>query len=682
MVLLTRMDPEKAPLSAIDKVRALKEEADLKRQQEVEAQKVSDEQKEQNIQAAYEKEKAELQSIIEKRTEVESMLDDVKNQREKIIQIGHAAVKEAKKDPAVEYVIRTKEGFDEVFAGEKAQWQELRQKVTEYNQEKTELETVLPKKEGTVRELFNQTAEGKKMAEETRQANERQKQEALAKEYLPGNVSSYYSLDELQKGTWDVNTIRAHIIAELPEDKKFEVVEAVKTELHKKLDQMYETKNAAGLGKIALDVGRIREYKAEVGEVRNMFQDYWHDIPQYLERYKKAFADEKSEITTEISRYFGNWGERRNNNLVYLYEGLNNEKLLQIKRQLEIPENSNQEVPDLNAVKKYVEAGRKANDGLLALIESGNTEEVKRIFNDRNKDWDAHLGVDTYNAARHLMDDKQRLVRNEASASLKYGPEGLVNYYEKQIAIQNEEKNRLIELTDAGVDRSVAGMEARKWQTSVGDIERNFLSSESQKKSAESALRLVGDTYKRLAGKLSEKIFFNIKEVGRGFTVPKFESEVKQIVEYEQKRKELEAEMTIKDQARKDLANKKLGLFDSKSKHADVVTALEKVIRDLAGEKNTAYSNMRGLLDAQGDADLERLWRYLGDIHGMKNATEIGITDGLTVNEMLDMIKTKLTAITTQEFPQDRKNVLDKYKKGDARFQAAKEKVVEAKRAK
>jgi len=147
-------------MSSLDKIKNIKQDVELKRQQEAQIQKEKEKQENIDKEQAYEQEKDSLAPMLSRREEILKKLDEIKSRRGEIIKIGHKAVTEARQDEEVEKVLHTKEGFDEVFSGEKTEWKSLQDEVVALNEELQNLNLLIPEKEKQVRNLFEQTPAG------------------------------------------------------------------------------------------------------------------------------------------------------------------------------------------------------------------------------------------------------------------------------------------------------------------------------------------------------------------------------------------------------------------------------------------------------------------------------------------------------------------------------------------
>lgn len=151
---------QKNPMSSLDKIKNIKQDVELKRQQELQAQKDKEEQEIFAKERVYEEEKNSLTPMLARREEILKKLDEIKSRRGEIIKTGHKTVAEARQDEEVEKVLHTKEGFNEVFSGEKTEWKNLQDEVVTLNEELQNLNLLIPEKEKQVRNLFEQTPAG------------------------------------------------------------------------------------------------------------------------------------------------------------------------------------------------------------------------------------------------------------------------------------------------------------------------------------------------------------------------------------------------------------------------------------------------------------------------------------------------------------------------------------------
>ena len=139
------MNPEKNnEISGLEKIKALKQEQELKRLETESQKKQSEEQEELAKSSQYNSENEELAKMTSRREEILKLLAEIKSRRGDIIKTGHKAVDEARQDEEVEKILHTKEGFDEVFSNEKTEWKNLQEEVNNLNEEIKNLETSRP----------------------------------------------------------------------------------------------------------------------------------------------------------------------------------------------------------------------------------------------------------------------------------------------------------------------------------------------------------------------------------------------------------------------------------------------------------------------------------------------------------------------------------------------------------
>src|SRR3989338_6734609 len=149
--------------SALDKVKALKKDAEQKRQQEEEQKQKTEEQKNLIKETFYQEADSALAQMKDRREELLHQKEKLMFRAREILKTYRKARNEASQDEDVEKFISTKEGFDEVFEGEQGEIQELKKSRDIMIEELTNLEIAIPEKQKEVDELFVETQEGKKL---------------------------------------------------------------------------------------------------------------------------------------------------------------------------------------------------------------------------------------------------------------------------------------------------------------------------------------------------------------------------------------------------------------------------------------------------------------------------------------------------------------------------------------
>jgi hypothetical protein len=296
------MNPEKNnPVSGLDKIKALKQEQELKRQEAESQEKQVQEQEELAKSSQYQTEKEVLAKMTSRKDDISKRLAEIKSKRGDIIKTGHKAVEEARQDKEVEKILHTKEGFDEVFSEEKIEWKNLQEEVSNLNKELDELNLNIPEKEKSVNELFLQTKEGQEKIHE-------EKREKIAKELLE---NYYLKVDDWREGKWDSNTIKYE---NLRNTFKEQSVEEVSQLLKESVDLVIE-KDPRGLTeetkKLLRDFVELRIDMTIISA--RAYNLVGNDPINTLEREKKTIAEQKKEAES-LSYYFGDFKNKNKEN--------------------------------------------------------------------------------------------------------------------------------------------------------------------------------------------------------------------------------------------------------------------------------------------------------------------------------------------------------------------------------
>jgi len=216
------MDIENKHLSALDKVRMMKEEKLRKEQREEEQQKADKEKETAKAEELYAKAAEDLSTMKGRKEEILEELQGIKNRRGNIINSGHQAVEEANQEKEIKSLLHTKEGFSQMFSQEKEEWEEMRGRISGLKEELKSLENNIYEKEKEVDNFYAATPEGqRKLLEE--ENNELDKEISYLEE---GDGTSKNALKEYKNIRYFNRTIEIYE-EQIPDDieklgKKFE----------------------------------------------------------------------------------------------------------------------------------------------------------------------------------------------------------------------------------------------------------------------------------------------------------------------------------------------------------------------------------------------------------------------------------------------------------------------------
>jgi|GEM_PF-4760364 hypothetical protein len=672
-------------LSGLEKVKSLKQEQELKRQETENQKKLTEEQEKQAKISLYQSEKSSLNEMTARKDEIGKRLEQIKSHRQQIIDTGHSAVEEARKEPEVEKILHSKEGFDDVFSSEKEQWQNLRGEVTALNEELNNLKTSIPEKEKHVTELFFETPEGK---EELRNEQGKKYIELPREGYL-GELNrgeKYASLDVVMK-TSEFN--------KLPDEARAEIKDNILSYLDKELDQEYFKKNKTnGVNAIGEDVNRVEEFVKESRELKPEIDKFVHkEVPKMIENYTKLFdknnkfnkellntyrmdnCDERSELMVSLKQY----GSKKVD-----------EQLLKIKEEL-ISADIDKAVPNPKIVKNYISKSREVYNKTTESVANNDFDTFKNIYNRENftsifvpreSNGQAKLFGESFNDITYSLyhKDYERLIRNNESQKLNLPYSELKNYYNQIIEKQQKQKEALLSGFSASLEMiSLSGGNERNIENKEAQL-KNLV---DKKNEAQIILGKVGWGKGMFKGILDEEISFSSEVTGRDFNIPMFTSEVKEIEESYNEFKQAEIELERLKNEVYELKNKKVGFFESKSKHQENVNEAERVIinkennRNYLKERYNRIANKKA--DDTGSRYLSEIFEYLNNFSEKKMKgdwrKDIQFDSHIKFGSALSKIEDYLNPIANQEIPLELQETVNKYQKARQKFEEAKREV-------
>ncbi len=695
------MNPEKSnKMSGLEKIKALKQEQELKRQEAENQKKQSEEQEELSKSSQYQLESDELTKMISRREEILKRLAEIKSRREDIIKSGHRAVEEARQDTEVEKILHTKEGFDEVFSGEKVEWKDLQEEVNNLNEEIKNLETSIPEKEKEVNELFSQTKEGKEQILKKENKELEKKGREIADNFLN---KEYLSVSEIEKGKFNWNLIKTYNLVKLSPEEQDEAISATKSVIHKEIvKQLNQENEKNGINDIGKDIDRVETFKKERDEIVTQLREFRNQARDFLKKYESLFENNK-EAGEIIGKYFGNSGKGRNINLVYLYERAgkhevdekgwkketgdvaHDEYLAELTRSLQNDIEIGKEFPKIQPIKEYIEKTKILNEKLISLIENNDLETIKKLYsgNDSSKFQKEFFGFDRYLVQYDFTHNyPEEIIETEASKKTKLSFSQLQEYYKKHLDEQKLKENLIIELSDAGINMMIERAKTDELfggrANSTSDIESKQKTIDTNKKFAENYLDLIKESKERiLKDKLNESIYFEAKEAGREFSVPKFTSDIEKINEYSKNIKLSEENIRNFETSIRALENKKLGFFESKLKHEQKITEEKDKLAKEKDSKQNNENNRRYFLELQND-DLARIFdprrRGQNDRDLFKEA---GLEKTMILDDALDKIQVYLNNMLNAKLDDKEIELLNKYTEAKSKFEKASQSILE-----
>jgi len=639
------MNPEKSEeLSALEKIQKLKAQKEEQRQAEEEQQKRIKQEKEQSINSAYETEKAALAAAVARRDEILQRQAEIKEQRGAIIKSGSNAVKEARKDEEVEAILHTTEGFGEIFKGEKAQWGALRQEVDALNNEIATLESEIKEKEKQVSELYAQTPEGEKEIAQKKEEERIQRRNELANQYIQWG---YFSIDALKKGNPSPNIVDIGKLETLSPEKREEVVTAIQYVLQKKVEEVYKEENGKnGIQDMADDIARVNEYVGSRMEVMRDLRNFQREAEILrTTRYPELF-DHNKEAANIIANYYRNDGEGRNRYLAYSDPTIDEKYLDKVYKEVtQSLDGANPKVPALEPIRGYIAKARAYNKKLVELIEANDNKTIHDIF---FKDAEEYFGFSPSVVAYDLKKNYgQELIKHTKQHGLST-EQDLEIQYKHKTALQHNEKQLIDELIASHMTISSSIAEAWALTHEVNPmrtIESNIKTIEENKRDAKSALEKLTRIKEQFADRMDEEVWFEIPEINVSMAVPKLKEEFEKTRQYITEMEASKKLVATYKAEYDDLKNKKLGMFDSKSKHEKALSDAETKLKDETKILNSLQSSIASLRNLPAREDFVRLWRRPGN-EQFDFKKEAGLSNRMKLGEMLLDIERYLHTLT------------------------------------
>jgi len=291
--------------SALDKVKALKKDAEQKRQQEEEQKQKTEEQKNLIKETFYQEADSALAQMKDRREELLHQKEKLMFRAREILKTYRKARNEASQDEDVEKFISTKEGFDEVFEGEQGEIQELKKSRDIMIEELTNLEIAIPEKQKEVDELFVETQEGKKLQIEKSEEEKEKKRKEIVGKYMENTTYLQSSINKLKDGIFDYNLVKIYEIDKLDDANKAEVIDILKKELSKGSSESIAefVGNALERRAIFTKISNMEyeDRRMRLGDVDSLRREITN-IEQIKEKAKNAEIEIKSLLIRDVDR--------------------------------------------------------------------------------------------------------------------------------------------------------------------------------------------------------------------------------------------------------------------------------------------------------------------------------------------------------------------------------------------
>ena len=232
------------------------------------------------------------------------------------------------------------------------------------------------------------------------------------------------------------------------------------------------------------------------------------------------------------------------------------------------------------------------------------------------------------------------------------------------------------ELSDAGVDMILWRERAGEFSTTPKDILFQEQQADKLRTTAENQLSF-GEIHRgimELEKDKAERIVLSVPEVGLTFEAPLFESKAKELIKATNKVKDLQARLNLEKSEQTFLRNKKLGLFESRKNHEDVLRKISSTITNIESGLVDATTSQKEYLNTPNQA-IEMLWAGLNKINSTsKKAELLGLTEKMTVGELIEKVEMYVSSIANQElYPDEKKrHISEGYADAEKRFTIAK----------
>lgn len=525
---------------------------------------------------------------------LKSQFEDAKNNPDSIFSPFFEKDKDGNVKNKINYktVLDKESGIDE-FVNSKKELEELKPEVKRLRSRKEKTENALVKNQKVQEDLYPKTSEYKKEVE-TKEREEKEKQEKdLSDKYLKkGNfVSDIFDTLEKDKYTTANLPVPYNDLYDLV-SKDFDKVDEVKNLLDKRIQEnINHEERFLELDQVKSGLDSIAKFEKErlstLNELRN------------LENESIDFTDQLFNIE-EVSRYYGS---KDNMSKGFLNRDFSSNFSL-IKKFLQDYKANDKKVMDLDLIKQCIQDQKEYMNKFLELKDN-NPEKISEYFKSKERGQlykeivgkekpSPYVSGSFYPADVSFgrkMDSKNNISIDE-----------IKNIYETQIQKLNKKGEVVKEFAESSFDLSVKTLKIEKdYNTTPSSLESILKKEKETEISLSNYLQnSIKSIKERNKDKLDQKIILSEYPM-------MFETDQNDIDALKESVQKIKSQKEEKETEIDSLRAKKLGLFDSKSKHDSLVKDKETELTNLRGDLKNAeevFRNKRSSIERGDNADI------------------------------------------------------------------------------
>jgi hypothetical protein len=688
--------------SALDKIKRIKAEREQARLAEEQAQQEQEQAEKQSVVLNLEQTESKIIELETQKQELETQLQQTNIAFENTMDDVRGAVSEAQDGQENILADMEKEDRDEVFGDDV-------EKLTLLDKEKEEIEAKIKEVESQLeelavqkQELYAQTPEGQAEMKEKEEKESREQKKILAKELGEGRVD----LDTISvSGREDViyqgiethgrDTVKDAMVVYRTDlfQSRFNSLDAKEEEIKKKEDALERTSPEAKqraerayqhIERAQQDLNRILKRLSE-DQKKNKDRkegEKWWEIYEDRKNGDGQFSLvlRKGELSSGGEVYGDNYyGD------ISLYNTLNNLDRKKLLDQL----NGGAGVLDFSKVSDHFEKIAHKIDGMVEFFREAPSDDLAGLIDlVGNKEGDVNIqkekepeGDEVYDFFNKLDEENKPSWKNNYYKidNPKTSKEQLI----KQREQNNSERQALHEKIELSVEKDLLWVEAKKIEMdiqnekarvadqikemgaySADDLIKEKEDIERQKKYAESAVYEATSLGARMSEQLNKKVEFD----GRFFEFEGMRQYAKE--QREQRESNLSEKREALQKSKNELADKekKPPILLGKEKHAREVVELKEQIRKLEQEvqelenkkdvpQDQIYPQLHSFFEKIGGSEYSRESEMKSFVEKHKDA----LAKGVTLNELLDMMKQDAEEKQNQQFPEEKQRILDSW---------------------
>ncbi len=525
---------------------------------------------------------------------LKSQFEDAKNNPDSIFSPFFEKDKDGNVKNKINYktVLDKESGIDE-FVNSKKELEELKPEVKRFRSRKEKTENALVKNQKVQEDLYPKTSEYKKEVE-TKEREEKEKQEKdLSDKYLKKRnfVSDVFNTLEKDKYTTANLPVPYNDLYDLVY-KDLDKVDEVKNLLDKRIQEnINHEERFLELDQVKSGLDSVSKFEKERLSILNELRN--------LENESIDFTDQLFNIE-EVSRYYGS---KDGMSKEFLNRDFSSNFSL-IKKFLQDYKANDKKVMDLDLIKNCIQDQKEYMSKFLESKDK-NPEKISEYFKSKERGQlykeivgkekpSSYVSGSFYPADVSFgrkMDSKNNISIDE-----------IKNIYETQIQKLNKKGEVVKEFAESSFDLSVKTLKIQKdYNTTPSSLESILKKGKETEISLSNYLQnSIKSIKERNKDKLDQKIILSEYPM-------MFETDQNDIDALKESIKKIKTQKEEKETEIDSLRVKKLGLFDSKSKHDSLVKDKETELTNLRGDLKNAeevFRNKRSSIERGDNADI------------------------------------------------------------------------------